>query len=85
MIIRRTGLGGGASSKTPGSDDGEPPSCTADTACRTAWALWVENNNNTKVHGMKKPNTTVFAGPLELQRSPSIPGSELNLFSVPCD
>lgn len=26
MIIRRTGLGGGVKSKTPGSEDGELPS-----------------------------------------------------------
>lgn len=39
-MILSTGLGGGARSRTPGSEDGELPSWTADTACSTAWALW---------------------------------------------
>lgn len=49
MIIRRTGLGGGARSKTPGSEDGELPSWTADTACNTAWALCVKTQKHSQL------------------------------------
>lgn len=80
MIIRKTGLGGGARSRTPGSEDGELPSWTADTACSTAWALWVKRIT------MDQHQILYISQLVDVwctNTSMCIPGSEPSLFSVP--